>query len=306
MTLNLPAIAPAHIIEQHHPVPCIRQGVTENGLGAAGVIPVCNIKLFDYLMELLLFDGDYSCSLNAREEECRALEGDLTPEEVPDLTRAKYRFRLFTQYDGYCHYDLRKKYVPSKTTGDKELQIDFRCRENPKDGVDLFGNLLRYHIRYCMPNQVQWLQPFATQLDFTPVLATLLLDDGQILPTRERLTDRIRFAIVSSEKSLEIEELPKMVDQYKKHFLDQEQRRKDLGKWCEELDFHFHHESALYERDFGKNSLETQAAAQCGQVVLDYALREELIRRAEENLLARAEKLLGDLRICKEESEYSS
>lgn len=245
----------------------------------------CNIKLFDYLVELLLFDGDNTRSRKAREKERRALEGDLTPKKALFLTRAKYRFRLFTRYDQYCHYDLRKKYVYDETTGGVELQIDFCCRENLKDGVDLFGNLLRYHIRYCMPNQVQWQQPFAAQLDFTPILATLLLDDGQIMPTRERLTDRIRHMIAYEKDG------DRIMEQYEKHFLDQKQLQKILSSCCEKHGFHFRHEDALYERDFGKNSPETKAAAQCGQIVLDYELREELIRRAEKNLLARAEKL---------------
>lgn len=277
----------------------------------------CNIKLFDYLMELLLFDGDKDLSRKAREKERDTIKDaeQIDNEEIEEsllLPLAKYRFRLFTRYDQYCHYDLRKKYKYDETTGGVELQIDFCCRENLKDGVDLFGNLLRYHIKYCMPNQVQWLQPFITPINFTPVLATLLLDDGQILPTRERLTDRIRLAIANDEKSLKkqtsltTEELPTMVNHYQKHFLDQEQLRIDLEKWCEKLDFHFRHESALYERDFEKDSLETQAAARCGRVVLDYALREELIRRAEKNLLARAEKLFGDMCHHEEEEKYSS
>lgn len=272
----------------------------------------CNIKLFDYLMELLLFDGDKDRSRKAREKERDTIKDAEEIEESLLLPLAKYRFRLFTRYDQYCHYDLRKKYVSDKTTGEEELQIDFCCRENLKDGVDLFGNLLRYHIKYCMPNQVQWLQPFITPINFTPVLATLLLDDGQILPTRERLTDRIRLAIANDEKSLKketsltTEELPTMVNQYQKHFLDQEQLRINLEKWCEKLDFHFRHESALYERNFEKDSLETQAAARCSRVVLDYTLREELIRRAEKNLLARAEDLFGDMCHHEEKEKHSS
>lgn len=260
----------------------------------------CNIKLFDYLMELLLFDGDKDRSHKAREEECGALEGDLTPPKVPILTCAKYRFRLFTQYDRYCHYDMRDKYVNNEKTGTIELQIDFRCRENPKDGVDLFGNLLRYHIRYCMPNQVQWLQPFATQVDFTPILATLLLDDGQIMPTRERLTDRIRHMITYEKDGHRI------LEQYEKHFLDQKEIQELLISYCDKCGFHFRHEDALYERDYKKNSLEIKAAVRCGRIVLDYEIREELIRRAEKNLLARAEELFGDLCNYKEENEHSS
>ena len=259
----------------------------------------CNIKLFDYLVEILLFGGDDTRSRKARKQEHKALEDAVKINNIPLLTHAKYRFRLFTRYDQYCHYDLRKKYVSGETTGEVELQIDFCCRENLKDGVDLFGNLLRYHIRYCMPNQVQWQQPFATGLDFTPILATLLLDDGQILPTRERLTDRIRHMIAYEKDG------DRLMEQYEKHFLDQKQLRDILSSWCEKHEFHFRHEDALYERNFEKNSPETMAAAQCGQIVLDYEIREELIRRAEKNLLVRAEKLFGDMCHHEEKEKHS-
>lgn len=260
----------------------------------------CNIKLFDYLIEILLFSGDDTRSRKARKQERGALEDAVRINNIPLLTHAKYRFHLFTQYNQYCHYDLRKKYKYDETTGGVELQIDFCCRENLKDGVDLFGNLLRYHIRYCMPNQVQWQQPFATGVDFTPILATLLLDDGQIMPTRERLTDRIRHMIVYEKDG------DRIMEQYEKHFLDQKQLRDILSSWREKHEFHFRHEDALYERNFEKNSPETKAVAQCGQIVLDYEIREELIRRAEKNLLARAEKLSGDMCHREEKEKHLS
>ena len=146
----------------------------------------CNIKLFDYLMELLLFNGDCNRSRNARKRELQVLEQADT-EEIPILLQAKYRFFLFARYDQYCHYDLRNMYEYDAETNSTKLRIDFNCRENPKDGVDLFGNLLRYNIRYAMPNQVQWLQKGLTQLNLEPVLATLLLDEAQIMPTGEAL-----------------------------------------------------------------------------------------------------------------------
>ena len=249
----------------------------------------CNIKMFDYLMEILLFDGDSTRSRKARAQEYGTLEDAVEIKEIPLLTRAKYRFRLFTRYDQYCHYDLRKKYKYDETTKGVELQIDFYCRENLQDGVDLFGNLLRYHIKYCMPNQSHWLLPFILQLDFSPILATLLLDDGQILPTRERLPDRIRLAVSDRKKP------SYMVERYEEHLLDQKQLRDDLEEWCEEFGFHFRHEDALYERDFKQDSPESKAAAQCGRVVLDYVLREELIHRAETNLLKKAKDLFGEI-----------
>ena len=247
----------------------------------------CNIKLFDYLIELLLFNGDYARSRNARERELQVLEQADT-EEIPILLQAKYRFFLFARYDQYCHYDLRKMYEYDAETNSTKLRIDFNCRENPKDGVDLFGNLLRYNIRYTMPNQVQWLQKFLTQLNPESILATLLLDEAQIMPTRARLTDRIRLLIKDDQER-------NMVKEYKDHFLNQEEIRKDLRKWCEESGFYFQHGDAIYERELGRNSLEAKAAAQCGQMVLDYELRAELIRQAGENLLERAEALFGDM-----------
>ena len=86
-----------------------------------------------------------------------------------------------------------------------------------------------------------------------------------------------------------------MVERYEEHLLDQKQLRDDLEEWCEEFGFHFRHEDALYERDFKQDSPESKAAAQCGRVVLDYVLREELIHRAETNLLKKAKDLFGEI-----------
>ena len=248
----------------------------------------CNVKLFDYLVELVLFKGDENRSRQAREQEYAALDHFENTKKVPILSAAKYRFFLFAKYDQYCHYDLRNMYEYDAKIKGVKLKIDFHCKENQKDGVNLFENLLRYNIRYTMPNQVQWLQKFLTQLNPEPILATLLLDEAQIMPTRERLPDRIRLQIKSGREE-------NMVDKYEEHFLNQEAIREDLKEWCEKFGLYFRHGDAIYERELGRNSLEAKAAAQCGQMVLDYELRAELIRRAEENLLERANVLFGDM-----------
>lgn len=140
----------------------------------------CNIMLFDYLLEFFMPEN-----LNADAQETYRAD-------------AKYVFYCYSQYDRYWHYSISDR---RDTNG--FLQISFALSENYKDGVDYFGNLLRYHIHFCLPSHAQWLLPVLSHDKVEPplaVLTTMLLAEGvQQIPARSRMTNRVQALLNSNE-----------------------------------------------------------------------------------------------------------
>lgn len=90
----------------------------------------CQIMLYDHLLKLL---PPRYCG-------------------VDELSYAKFEFYAFTQFQWYFHYD-----TPTPPEDPREYRPEFQLIPNRADGVDDLGNLLRFHISYCIPNKFEWL-----------------------------------------------------------------------------------------------------------------------------------------------------
>lgn len=223
----------------------------------------CNILLFDQLLELFImaqppqFDDGSDYDKTEREHHLEQYRCE-----------AKYIFYLYSRYDRYWHYDLSGFW-----NNNQHPNIGFTYPENYKDGVDFFGNLLRYHINYCIPSQVQWLLPTLSRNREEPptsVLATLLLAEGaRQIPARNRLINRL-------QQILKTEEGTSMLETYACDFLDEDAVKFHLEDWCKRYQLRVPKEEALvYEP--GEQNVAVQTA---GRYILEYFLRDKLIQRA--------------------------
>lgn len=238
----------------------------------------CNILLYDQLLELFVAQK-FPISIDMPIIERRKRE------KLREQWRneAKFIFYRYSRYDRYWHFDLHDFWNTSY-----EPQISFSYSENYKDGVDFFGNMLRFHINYCIPNQIRWLLP-TLSLDRSErsesVLATLLLAEGTLqIPARDRLINRIQKILKSKEGSA-------MMKTYTRDFLDEDAVKFHLEKWCKQYQLRVPRQEALvYEP--GSQHAAIQGA---GQQVLEYFLRDQLVQKARHMLIEAAKDLFEGL-----------
>lgn len=196
-----------------------------------------------------------------------------------DLEYAKFQFYAFTRYDRYLHYDVKAK--------KDNWTPDFHCPENMEDGVDRFGHMIRRHISYCIPNYVDWLTPGLPN-DRTvnsAALATLLLQDASIMPTCKRLTDRVRELINDQEVG------PKILAEYEKVYMDQAKTIQRLKSWCQKYNLNFANDDIIHEVGLKPQRINFL----CSRFILEHALKEKLILKAQENLSTIASALFPNL-----------
>lgn len=238
----------------------------------------CNILLFDQLLELFLAK-DLPISSNMAQSKRKARE----KERAQWRSNAKFLFYRYSRYDRYWHFDLHNFWE----AGSKP-QIDFSYPENYKDGVDFFGNMLRYHINYCIPAQIQWLLPTLSLNRYErpeTVLATLLLAEGTLqIPARKRLINRIQNILKSKAGA-------DMIDVYARDFLDEGTVKAHLENWCKVYQLRVPKQEALtYEP--GTQYAAIQGA---GRQILEYFLRDRMIQRSRQMLTGAAKDLFKDL-----------
>lgn len=226
----------------------------------------CNIELFDQLLEIFAPE-------NATEEY---------------IADAKYAFLLFSRYNRYWHFDLSDFCRGDGASSHYDLR--FGRQRDYKDGVDHLGNLIRYHIKYCIPNQADQLLPVLISPgggDWRP-LATLtsflLYESCQHVPTQQQLTHRIE-AFLGSEAGKDT------FEKYVHNRHDDYELEELLNKCCTENDFFIKNgSSVLYEP--GTNAKAIQHAP---RLILEYALRFRMIQEAERNLERVADVLFQSL-----------
>jgi len=226
----------------------------------------CNIELFDQLLEIFA-------------------PGDANKDYFSD---AKYVFLQFSRYDRYWHYDM----TGFNCGGADSPQYDLRFgrQKDYKDGVDYFGNLMRYHIKYCIPNQADQLLPVLISpggSSWRPLAALtsfLLYESCQHIPTQQQLTHRIDKFLNTTDGE----------DTYNKYIQirhNDSKLEEFLNSCCEKNGFLIGSESnVLYEP--GTNAKAIQRAP---RLVLEYALRFRLVQEATRNLEHVAEVLFQPL-----------
>ena len=203
----------------------------------------CNIQLFDLLAEVW----------------------SMTAAQRQDL---KYIFYVYSRYDRYWHYEVKPP---------KRGFISFTAKEDYKDGVDHFGNLLRYRINYCIPISAEWLLPVLTPKgteDPLITLSTFLLSEAVLkIPAQERISARIKAY-------QDGDEWRELLKEYRAKYTNPAEVRDLLSQWVNDHHLTFpHEEELLYEGQSGRN-----VAQHGGQYILEFALRMDLIREARENL----------------------
>lgn len=217
----------------------------------------CNIQLYDQLLELFV-DGR---NLSFPTDESRA----------DYYRRAKFLFYQYSRYDRYWHYDLHGFW-----DNGPDPSFGFHYVENHTDGVDELGNLLRHHIHYCLPNQVQWLIPVLQHDRREPplsVLTTFLLAESTMnLPPNKRLVHKVQKLLNSPDGE-------KLVEDYMGCWTDQPRVLKLLSEACKEHNLNIPREElVLYEMQGGTS------VQRCSQYVLEYFLKERMIQSARSNL----------------------
>lgn len=212
----------------------------------------CNIMLFDYLLELL-------------------------PPKDDDIEGAKYQFHLFTRYDKYPHFILTKT---------NSGEFSFYGSPDYKNGVDQLGSLIRHHIFYCIPNYVTWLTPGLPNVQSvdSAELATLLLQDAAKMPTRDRLTDRIRFFLDDPKIG------PYLIKEYLAVCSDQSAAIEKLNGWCTQYGFEFTGEDIHADLQFQRK----HSKDLCSRFVLEHAIKERALSEARECLSGTAADLLAE------------
>ena len=226
----------------------------------------CNIELFDQLLEIFAPE-------NATEEY---------------IADAKYAFLLFSRYNRYWHFDLSGFCRGDGSSSHYDLR--FGRQRDYKDGVDHLGNLIRYHIKYCIPNQADQLLPVLISPDgrdwrpLATLTSFLLYESCQHVPTQQQLTHRIE-AFLGSEAGKDT------FEKYVHNRHDDYELEELLNKCCAENDFFIENESSvLYEP--GTNAKAIQRAP---RLILEYALRFRMIQEAERNLERVADVLFQSL-----------
>ena len=243
----------------------------------------CNVQLYDLLLQVLCPKA--------------------TPQEMQD---AKYTFYLYSRYDYYCHYEI------CSPIGD---WIRFDNKVNMKDGVDHFGNLVRYHIRYCMPIKAQWLLPMMTPQggeDPMAMLSTFLLSEAILpIPTKDKLTSQIkalqsgkesrakniekRNATNELRKSLSWE---KLLERYQDCRLYPDKVKNLLEDWLEKLGY-----TVPFEEEYQYEGKLAHRAAKYGErYVLEYALQVCCTQMAQDALGQAAEVYFSNL--CEDGFRY--
>lgn len=226
-----------------------------------------NIQLYDQILELFL-QKDLPKGDEKQKERYRA--------------DAKFLFYRYTRFDRYWHYDLTYFFRGGKPN------IGFDYNENYRDGVDHFGNLLRFHINYCIPNQVQWLTPALSNDAGRPpasILATFLLAEASFkVQAKNRLVNRVQ--------KLTKEQMGQLVEQYQKYYFDEQAKRRYLTQCCEEHNFHIPHEDKLIFED----NLHRPVSQYCGRYILEYFLRDYMIQQARLMLAETAKNLFDNPR----------
>lgn len=212
----------------------------------------CNIMLFDHLLKLL-------------------------PPKDGDVEGAKYQFHRFTHYDKYPHFTL-----PDKSNS----EFSFDGVPDYKHGVDQVGSLIRYHIFYCIPNYVTWLTPaLPSQWSVnSATLATLLLQDAAKMPTRDRLTDKIRLLLNDVNVG------PSLLKEYLSVCNDQRAVIERLDHWCIQYGLEFTGEDTHEDMQF----LSNRTKSLCSRFVLEHALKERALSEPRERLSKTATSLLAE------------
>lgn len=197
-----------------------------------------------------------------------------------DLEYSKFRFYRLTRYVGFSHFLIRK-FDP----------VDFRALPSPKDGVDNLGSALTRHIYACIPNYLSYLTPgLPNDLETSMhALATFLLRDSATKTIYSRLTDRIRRALNDPIMSKDL------LSGYRKVYNDQHKLIDYLNSCCIKYRLEF---VGQIDLPFWIGSpQETQRL--CSRFLLEYALKEGIIKEARSHLLNIAWTLFGDLGIEK-------
>lgn len=197
-----------------------------------------------------------------------------------DPSFLKYLFHQYTQYHGYNHFDV--------SLNQKER---FLCLPNPRDNVDQLVGTFRFHIRYCIPNEVNWLTPGLPNewRENSEALATFLLRDAAFLPVHTRLTDRVRRCLNDSKDTKAVDRLTL---EYREACMDQEETIQLLDRWCAEYKLTFIGE------DIAPHFLQKRPEPLqqiCSRFVLEHALKEKIYSSARENLFIIAQSLFGPL-----------
>lgn len=222
----------------------------------------CNIQLYDQLLELFLKFEHPQWDIEQQQQYRQD---------------AKFVFYKYSRFDRYWHYDLRNfwtKYQEDQLR--YEPNIGFNYSENYLDGVDFFGNLLRYNINYCMPNNLQWMLSLPDKNYREPlpsVLATFLLAEGLCkVPAKERLISQVQ-RVVDSPAGEE------MLRKYESVYMDNYKKSVVLEDCRQRHNLHVpRQESTLYE------SKQDTAVQRGVKNVLEYYLRAKLIDAAQETL----------------------
>lgn len=194
-----------------------------------------------------------------------------------DVAYEKFRFYLLTHYEGYVHY---------KITWPKEgSEMLFDFVPNWDDGVDELGNLLRNHIAACIPNRMEWLTPDLrnSYRDVAVELVTRLLYDAEITAAAFRLTNRIRSFLRDEESKW-------LYDEYAKHQNDTSAVEEELSQICRDKNFVFYLEKQFHTEMMPRKNGDLVY----GRFLLEFELREELIKQVRIRLLRRAEQLFSD------------
>lgn len=198
---------------------------------------------------------------------------DLVPPE--DKEYAKFQFYAFSRYDRFTHY---------KTT--LQQYRDFTCLPDLTDGVDRLGCMLRYHMEHCFMTTPAWLSLPAPSLSSKPLLnslTSLLLYDATLLPSKRRLTDRIRLFLDDGKVGDDA------VERYLNCNGDDEAITKLLDCLLEQHNLHFLSTHAFS----GADTLNDPNIQQCENFVLEHALKIRSYKELYDNLYNRARELFS-------------
>lgn len=254
-------------------------GEPRNSQGTTRVKTQINILLYDQLLELFIkaeFPND-----DVHGEKLKKYRED-----------AKFIFYHFTRYDRYYHYNLDKFWYSNKPA------IHFNYDENYRDGVDYFGNLLRFHISQCMPNYAQWLEPVLDPSHDTrnpplTILTTFLLAEASSgVPAKSRIANRV-YGIVKSDSNKD------MLKEYESCYGNTEARRLKLASWVTKYGLTITREDTI----FFEGKIQNPVIQNCGKYVLEYFLRDRMIQASREVLYQKAKSLFDGL--CFDGFSYS-
>ena len=218
----------------------------------------CNIQLYDQLLEL--FIGQSCLPFPTKEARTRY------------YCSAKFQFYRYSRYDRYWHYDLSSFWDSGYNPC-----FGFHYLENYRDGVDNLGNLLRHHIHYCLPNQAQWLIPVLHHDRREPplsVLTTFLLAESTLnLQPNKRLVHKVQKLLDSKDGAM-------LVKEYTQCCTNQTRTLELLTEACRKYQLIIPHEELVLYESLGSDT----TVQKCSQYVLEYFLRERMIRKARARL----------------------